>query len=249
MLKIITLNLNYYGNKHGEWADRKKLIAQSIREEKADIVAFQAVCAVPSINNGVNQAAQIAEMLPEYSYCVFSPVSRQDDGKQEGNAVLSKYPMREVEHLLLNLKEGTDDQVQRLIIKTRFDLANEESFYLFNGHFSWVKEQTEENIREALPFVNAVSEKALLVGDMNTDAKDGVLKPLKESGWADAWEKANNNKGDGFTFESDKPFTRIDYAWANKKLQDRIQDVKVIKQEKEGVRLSDHLALAVTITD
>jgi endonuclease/exonuclease/phosphatase family metal-dependent hydrolase len=241
MIKIITLNLNYCGDKHGSWADRRALIAEILKSENPDIVAFQAVC---TLGENINQAEQIAEDL-NFQYRIFCPVSRNKDGRQEGNAVISRFPVAECEHLLLSLNQS-DDTVQRLVQKTVFNI-NDEIIHLYNAHFSWVKEQTIENLKEAIVFLNSPDEKAILVGDFNSSPDDKVLEKLKQHGWTDLWEFHNREK-EGYTFESDKPFTRIDYVWINKNVPGMASEIKVVSGEKDKmIRLSDHNGLAAKI--
>lgn len=244
MLKIFTLNLNYYVNKHGDWNQRKKLIAEAIRENGPDIVAFQAVCSDPEINEGRNQASQLVELVPEYSYCHFFTASRQPDGRQEGNALLSRVAPIEIEQFLLTLAPRAEDPAQRLVAKSVF-ISDSENFTLFNGHFSWVAGQTKDNVREALSFLTR-AENFLLVGDLNTDPKDNLLQPFKEAGLTDIWEKLKEGE-DGFTFESDKLFTRIDYAWADAKAAEAARTIRVVKKEQDGVRMSDHVGLLISL--
>lgn len=244
MLKILTLNLNYYGAKHGDWDQRKKLIADAIRENNPDIAAFQAACSDPLINAGENQLNQLAELLPEYSCRHFFTASRLEGGRQEGNALLSRFAPIETEQCLLTWTPGTEDTVRRLVAKAVF--ARESgNFTLFIGHFSWVAGQTKDNVREAIDFISRAGN-FLLVGDLNTDPKDNLLQPFKQAGLVDVWERL---KGDdtGFTFESDKPFTRIDYAWVDARLVEAVQNIEVIKKDKDGVRMSDHMGLLVSL--
>lgn len=241
MPKIFSLNLNYYGDKHGTWAARKKLIIDALQSENPDIVALQAVCTDPATEAGKNQATQLAEEVSELPISLFTPVSRQANGRQEGNAILSKVPLQLYDHLLLSLKPGARDHAQRLVQKAIF----RNGFCLFNAHFSWIREQTETNIRETLSFINSTDMPALFCGDLNTDPKNDILKPLVSSGWTDLWPFING-RAEGFTFESDNPFTRIDYAWANQALVNQIQSIYILQPDKNNVRLSDHLGLIIS---
>lgn len=244
MIRTLSLNIGYYGNKHGEWIDRKKLIVETIIETRADIVALQAVCADPDIENGTNQVAQLSKGLQNYPYYIFSPVSRKPNGRQEGNAILSKLPILNTDTSLLQLNSGDEDPVQRLLVRCLFEVNNKK-FQVINGHFSWVKEQTAQNVSNALPILSSITEDAILIGDLNTDPKDQLLAPLVQIGWTDMWEKLNSGE-QGYTFESDKPFTRVDYAWANESMKEKIKSIAVVKKaNNDMVRLSDHFGLLI----
>lgn len=244
MLTIFTLNLNYYVDKHGEWGQRKKLIAEVIEENAPDVVAFQAACSDPEFSDGMNQAEQLAGLLPEYSHRHFFTSSRQPDGRQEGNALISKLPVVETESFLLTLTPGTEDPAQRLVAKAVL-AGHAGLFTLFVGHFSWVAEQTQSNVREALGFLKR-SRNFLLVGDLNTDPKGGLLQPFKAAGLSDVWETLHGDEY-GYTFESNEPFTRIDYAWADDRAVKAVNAIDIVKREKDGVRMSDHMGLLVTV--
>ena len=65
MLKVMTLNLNYYETKHGTWEERRDLIVQAIRGAQPDILALQAVRQDPDRYDGLNQASQLSRLVPE----------------------------------------------------------------------------------------------------------------------------------------------------------------------------------------
>jgi endonuclease/exonuclease/phosphatase (EEP) superfamily protein YafD len=88
---------------------------------------------------------------------------------------------------------------------------------------------------------------SVLVGDLNTPPESEVFTPMRQEGWEDAWGQLYPGE-EGFTFESNRPFTRIDYAWVSAGLADQVSDVQIIRQERDGaIRLSDHLGLVVTL--
>jgi exonuclease III len=102
-MKIMTLNLNFYKRKHGPWPVRRELIVFAIRQHAPDIVAFQAVRADRASEEGKDQAAQLAERLPEYKHVVFRAAVRRADGSQDGSALLSRLPFEHVDRHGLSL--------------------------------------------------------------------------------------------------------------------------------------------------
>jgi endonuclease/exonuclease/phosphatase family metal-dependent hydrolase len=245
MLKIMTLNLNYTVSKHGPWNLRKELIKEVIREASPDIIAFQAVSKDPGFEQGKDQASQLKELLPNYKHHFFQPSEIKSNGSQEGSAILSKIPIAEKNFLQLKVIP-TEDHFKRVLLRARFDLADG-PFYLFNGHFSWVNEQAELNIKETLPYISRFNGKAILVGDLNTASDSLLFQPIKDAGWKDVWGELRSNE-EGFTFESNKPFTRIDYAWANKEVIKNVQSIEILhKEQQEKIRLSDHKGLLITL--
>jgi len=245
-LRILTLNLNYYVDKHGNWQDRQKVIAAAITEAQPDVVALQAVAREPTQHGGQSQVAQLAALLPLYPHLHFQAAFRHNDGREGGNALLSKLPLQGTDHLKLKLLPGLEDTSHRVVQYCRLSLPAGD-VNLYNAHFSWVAEQAEENLREALNYTKTHPGPSVLVGDLNTPPQSEVFKPLRAEGWVDAWGKLRAGE-DGFTFESNRLFTRIDYAWISAGSEAGIGGVKLIQKEQSGtVRLSDHLGLLVEL--
>jgi endonuclease/exonuclease/phosphatase family metal-dependent hydrolase len=244
--RILTLNLNYYVEKHGPWPERKELILNAVREARPDVVALQAVARYPAQAGGQSQVAQLAAALADYPHHHFQPAFVHDDGREEGNALLSKYPLGALDYLKLKLLPGLEDTSHRIVQYCRLSLPAGE-VNLYNAHFSWVQEQSRENVLEALNYTKTHTGPSVLVGDLNTPPESEVFTPMRQEGWEDAWEQLHPGE-EGFTFESNRLFTRIDYAWVSAGLADQVSDVQIIRQERDGaIRLSDHLGLVVTL--
>ncbi len=247
MFKIMTLNINYYGMKHGLWIARREIIREVIQSTQPDLIALQAVEADPAVAEGLDQAMQLARLLPDYRYVFFQPAQRTPTGGSQGSAFLSRRRMDSTNYLPLTKLPGLDDASARVLLVARLDLATG-PLHIFNGHFSWVAEQARANMSEALPYMENFVGRALLVGDLNNTPEADVLQTLKKQDWIDAWA-ALHVQQDGFTFESNHPTIRIDYAWANPELESFVQDIQVIadKPSVEGARASDHFGLLVTL--
>jgi endonuclease/exonuclease/phosphatase family metal-dependent hydrolase len=247
MLKVLTLNLNYYIEKHGAWADRQNLIVAAIEEAAPDILAFQAVRKDPNIAAGDDQAAQIASRLNHYPYLHFQPAIIYPDLSAEGSAVLSKYPFSGIVCRELTRRAGTDDPTHRVVLHAQFDFPTG-SFHLFNAHFSWVAEQAQDNLKEALSFLESFQGQRMLVGDLNAAPDSVVIKRFEEAGWIDAWAVLHP-KEDGYTFESNNLSQRIDYVWVEDNLIERLESIRTIADSEDlrGARPSDHVGLLVDL--
>jgi endonuclease/exonuclease/phosphatase family metal-dependent hydrolase len=245
MLTVMTQNLNYYGDRHGAWPQRRELLCAAIRDARPDVIALQAVCSAPEIEDGADQATQLSRELPDHRYVFFYPAHISENGREEGSAMLSRIPIREPGVRELSLRPGLEDANPRVIQHARFDL-DKHSLNVFNAYFSWVEEQAADNIREGLAFLGKADEPTLLVGDFNTPAGSPLLDELKAAGYTDLWEQTHPRE-DGFTFEANHPDRRIDYAWANADLLRRVEGVDLVRRDEGSVRPSDHLGLKVSL--
>lgn len=247
MLKVLTLNLNFYITKHGPWEARGEVVRRVIAAETPDILAFQAVRSDPAEYDGLSQAAQFRQWMPEYEHLVFEPAVEHENGVQEGSAILSRLPFSGSDRLPLTLLPGLDDTSPRVVVHARFDLPTG-PFHLFNAHFSWVGEQAEKNLDEALPYFRRFDGKALLVGDLNTPSDSPLLERLRLAGWTDVWAEQHPGRP-GYTFEAGAPSLRIDYAWANEPLKPHVRGIKITADQphESGAQASDHYGLLVTL--
>lgn len=243
MLRIMTLDLNYYVDKHGDWPTRREIIVHRIQDMKPDAIAFQAVRKDPALYGGADQIEQLARYLPDYRHAVFEAAVTYDDGSQNGSGFLSRIGLRNLPSTALSFRPGLDDQNQRILLHARLELPGDE-FHLFNAHFSWVKEQAVDNVTEVLHVADAVEELALLVGDMNQTPDSEAMQKLRSAQWLDAWVQLQPNR-DGFTFEAPTPTMRIDYAWANFLLAPHLSHIEIVAgYPTEGqIHMSDHCGL------
>jgi len=248
MLKVMTLNINIYGSKHGLWDNRQEIIHEIIVEARPEIIAFQAVRQDSTVAGGVDQAGQLAQRLqPAYPHVLFQPAMKHPDGSMDGLALLSTVPIAETQTLPLTLQAGLDDTNRRVLLRARFDLPDG-PFYLFNAHFSWVPSQNAANVAEALPYITGCPGPAMLVGDLNAAPDTVGMERFREAGWTDAWAALHGEAG-GYTFESNQPTLRIDYAWLNSELTSRLQDIELVanRPDSSGARASDHFGLLITL--
>jgi endonuclease/exonuclease/phosphatase family metal-dependent hydrolase len=247
MLKVMTLNLNYYVEKYGTWPLRRDLIIDEIQASEPDLITFQAVKKDPNLFDGQDQGTQIAKMAG-YTYFKYQPAEEYPDGSSEGSAVLSQYPFSEVDTLQLSLSPGTEDKNKRVLINCLF---NFHSFplRLFNAHFSWVTEQARDNIEEAYRYIRTFREPFLLLGDLNTSPDSNLFDLFRKAGMIDVWAELNPDE-DGYTFEADSPHVRIDYAWASQDLKKDLIAIQVVgeKRSTNQACFSDHLSLLIELS-
>jgi endonuclease/exonuclease/phosphatase family metal-dependent hydrolase len=248
MLKVLTLNINCYIEKYGNWEARRSLILDLIQESQPDLITLQAVKKELNRYQGEDQARQIAS-LAGYPIAVFQPALEAGGGAAEGSAVISRQPPVETEFLKHTLLPGTEDPNPRILMNCLFDLPSS-PMRIFNAHFSWVPEQASENIKETLAYIHSFPEPFLLAGDLNTPPDSDLFDPFHKAGMIDAWAELCPQES-GFTFESDDPRMRIDYVWVSPALKGKLESIRVIDNRisPTGERISDHLGLLVELRD
>ncbi|MFA5039251.1 MAG: endonuclease/exonuclease/phosphatase family protein [Candidatus Omnitrophota bacterium] len=247
MLNVMSLNCNYCCDKHGPWDERLKLIRSLILENRPHVAAFQAVLHQKAGPLGeIGQAWQIAD-ITGYRYRLFASAHQEDNGDRKGQALISRIPLVFSDSRQLTRRPGHADQDKRIVLAAQVE-TKAGTLRIFNVHFSWIREQAEDNIIETLNFLRRFKGMALVVGDFNASENSGLLDSFAESGWVDVWNILRKNER-GFTFESHEPCLRIDYALANKSLEQHLEDIRVFqRQTPDGLfRMSDHLALMVTL--
>jgi len=245
MLTVMTQNLNFYGDKHGAWPERRALLCEAIQENEPDVIALQAVCSEPEVEDGRDQATQLAQCMPQYPYVFFYPSRVTDAGREEGCAILSRIALHEPNVRELSLRKGLEDDSPRVIQHARFDLEKG-SLNVFNAYFSWVEEQAADNVQECIAFLGRADGPTLLVGDFNMPSDSPLLTQLEKAGFSDLWAMAHPHEH-GYTFEADRPDKRIDYAWANEELARRLGSVALVHRNAGAARLSDHLGLKIDL--
>lgn len=247
MVRVVTLNLNYYVDKHGPWDQRKRLIIEQLKEKRPDIVAFQAVAAHPGLYGGSDQAGQIMKELAGFQTHYFEEAQRQPDGLIQGSALISKLPLSDRTAKKLTLRPGTDDNNERVLQRAVFEVGNEK-LEIYNAHVSWVQEQAALNISEAVQFMAEGNRGSVLfVGDLNNGPESDVFDPLKKAGFNDAWNALHPEER-GYTFESDKLSLRIDYFWFSVAVAGRLKRMERLSAPPDAAaRLSDHLGLMLEL--
>ncbi len=248
MLKVMTLNLNYYVEKHGSWEIRKRMIRDAIKDIWPDVVAFQAVRLDPAVENGIHQADQLKELLPDYSQVVFEPAQAYEGPSANGSAFLSRLPFVDKGSKILKLRPGEEDLQRRIVVHAQLDLP-QGPLHLFNTHFSWIESQAKDNLEETLAYADSFEGFRLLMGDLNNPPNTNLFERFRSAGWFDTWAMKHPDRP-GLTFEAGNPTKRIDYAWAHGGLQDYVEDVRIAidHPDQTGAYASDHYALVVTLS-
>lgn len=244
MMRISTLNLNAYGDRHGQWSERRPRIVAALREAWPDVIALQAVARDPSVADGHDQARQLARELDGY-VSVYHTVERDEDGRELGLGFLSRRPVLATRAHPLS-RRGGEDSFCRVLLRLSVD-APGGPLQLFNAHFSWVGEQARDNLDESLPHILVAEGRVVVLGDFNQTPDSETATRLRAAGLVDAWSQVHPD-APGFTFyEGDGLTKRIDYVWLDSALAPHLRAARLVLDEPGAQRASDHAGLVIEL--
>lgn len=236
----MTLNINHYAPKHGAWPQRRDRIAELLTELQPDVVALQAVRADRDVAEGADQARQLQARVAELRHAHFAALAADANaGRSDGSAFLARTPFSTHPPQALTYYDNTEDPNRRALIAINCTLAGT-PMRIVNGHFSWVPALNRQNSDETANTLAAIAGAGIFLGDLNATADTDGMRRLQATGWVDAWARLRGNEP-GYTFEADRPHSRIDYIWASPALARRLCAIDVVTGG--DVRLSDHFGL------
>ncbi|MDR2999136.1 MAG: endonuclease/exonuclease/phosphatase family protein [Microbacterium sp.] len=231
-----------YNIHHAQGADGAldlERIAQVLEKSGADVIGLQEVDRhFGARSDYVDQAAWLADRLG-MSYCYsanldLDPETGRTERRQYGTAILSSYPMGDCENTLLPNQPGGE---QRGLAQADVRVRGVE-LRVYNTHLTHQSQQGR--LDQAAVFnekARAAGMPTVLVGDLNaepgTPEYDAFTQVL-----ADAWPVVGD--GPGYTFDSDNPIGRIDYALTS-------ADVTPIAAEVVATIASDHMPLVTEV--
>lgn len=201
-------------------------VIDEIKANDPDIIGLQEV----DIDMGISS---IADDLNMYYYYV------KAGDTNEGNALLSKYPIIESESIDLPLIDG---KRARVLIKSKI-LINHREWEIYVTHFSRY-DKPKDHLNQA-KFVSSILSKSrttriILMGDLNfgpSSTPHSELINNENFKLRDTYEFLNDDLG--YTFRSNYLFKRIDYIFCSLNL-------KPTESEVITTRASDHYAVITT---
>lgn len=242
MPSLFSLNISAYDTRHGDWPTRREHIRVVINYADADVVVLQSVAVNPAVDV-LNQAEQLARLLPDYHFCHYQSANSLPDGRAEGLGILSKVRPADVYVERLSQRPDHADPKPRMLMHARYEDADRrETFHIINVQLSPVYEQAYDHIRETIAYADNIAEPRLIVGDFGVPASSPLLAFLREAGWQDAWAELHPNE-EGCTYEAGNLTVRVDMAWTKGDLT--VKKIKVISNEVKDSRMSAHLGVYV----
>lgn len=205
-LRVLTYNVHAGVGMDGR-LDLER-IAQVIRSSCPDLVALQEVDRKTERSQSMDQAVRYAELTGLHG--VFRKAINYDGGEY-GQAVLSRWPLSQVE--VHHLPTVPDDE-PRIAVAARLHLGKGGPELLFVAtHFSWQSPPAIQAQAERVNALFAAPEKRLRIvaGDFNTGPSTSPLQTLCNS-WTDV-------TSDELTCPADNPTSKIDYIMTGPRLR------------------------------
>lgn len=247
-MKIVTYNLRCVYSKDGinSFVHRAGMILDTIREKKPDVICFQEAT--------VSNIGFLRRYLaPEYTVLL---TQRETGLKGEGLAVAyrpEKLTLYGLEVFWLSptpevIASKFEGQSQHSRICQNLLFKNEETgntFRIYNLHLEEISEAVRKQQMElALSRAEAEVQPTLLMGDLNTYPSGQVIAHCLEKGFVDLTAHIPYSF---HRFGTCIPNVKLDYFLAKPEVATLCSDVKIWDEQLNGIYLSDHYPIKMTV--
>lgn len=243
IFSIVTYNIGYLSGmtnnrpipKPKELFDTnlEKVLTEIIKVNP-DIITFQEIDYNASRSYNINQQNQIAALGYNYvaeavnwdkTYVPFPywPPAIHFGKVVSGQSIISKYPLKEHQRIVLERVADAPFYRDALYIDRLAQVVkvtlNKQDVMLINVHLEAFDAQTRANqFEEVLTLFNQYKENypTILLGDFNSRARDKNAIIQKMFAMNDVGNAAFNKENPTNTFDTKKPFERIDYIFYTK---------------------------------
>ncbi len=157
-----------------------------------------------------------------------------------GNAVLSKYPLKDPKTVIVPDPPVRDEDVYyetRCVLRAAVALPDGADVRLFVSHFGLAKAERRNAAETVCALLGDAPERTVFMGDLNLRPGDAQLDGIRRR-LADAADGCPG--GNGFTWPSDRPTKKLDYIFASR-------DAKISGAAPIPEIGSDHLAYMAEI--
>lgn len=228
--RVLTYNIH-----HGRGMDGRvdlERIAAVIRSAKPDLVALNEVDRGANRSGNIDQPAELARLTGLHA--AFEK-NIDYDGGQYGNAVLSRFPIADVENIPLPSQYRGE---QRGMLVVELHPQEGQQLWFAATHFDYRPEPTER-VKSVAMIENLLAgrfegRKMILAGDLNAVPDSDVVRALSKK-----WLVAES----GNTFPAEDPTKRIDYVLARPVEEWRVVSAEVLEAPDQ----SDHRPVLVTL--
>ena len=182
-------------------------VARAVKPFDPDILSLNEVRDASFEPGFSAQARFLSEML-RLPYYYFGEALAAGNRGPYGNALLSRYPFRNIETVLIPDAPRTRTHGRyetRCLIKA--DLETPVPLRVMNTHFGLEPEEAENAVRTVLANTAMDDRPALLMGDFNLEPDSPILQPLFRTYRDSALLLPDKS----FSYPSDAPEIKIDY--------------------------------------
>lgn len=205
-LRVMTYNIH-----HGEGVDGKldiERIASVINKAKVDLVALQ------EVDKGVKRTDRIDIPKQLAKFTGMNAIFEKNidyQGGEYGNAILSRFKILHSTNLHYQMEREGE---QRGLLQVKTQSCGRELIFM-STHLDYRGDDGERmaNVKEIKTVLSGYNAPIILCGDFNDFPHSRVYSALTNF-LADVWALAG--KGNGYTFSSKEPRSRIDYIWVSK---------------------------------
>jgi endonuclease/exonuclease/phosphatase family metal-dependent hydrolase len=205
IVHVLQFNIHYGVSRFGPIGIAD--IAAEIRAWHPDIVSLNEVDSDAARSGRTDEASYLAKATGMYD--VFGANLVQSDGHRFGNAILSRYPVRESANVHLPRTKGSEPRgLLHAVLRVEGRTVDFYSVHLTQGASSGLPQRIVQ--AQAITRILATSHRpTILAGDLNS--RPGTLPVRILRGYLlDAQEQAGTGNGD--TVPAGAPVNRIDYV-------------------------------------
>ena len=233
-LNILSFNTQHCMNYITRKIDYRS-VADLIKETEADIIGLNEIRGEGDLFEYEAQMEKLASLTGYYYY--FGQAIMVCGTGPYGNGILSKYPIKSVEKIMIPDPEPKihgQHYETRCILKATIDVGTGLTFMV--SHFGLNLDERENAVKTLLPALE--SEKCVFMGDLNTTPEEPILDGIRAR-MTDADDYLN---GKLLSYPSDKPEIKIDYIFVSSDIN--VKDAYILEKV-----LSDHFAHIAIIED
>ena len=235
-VRVMTFNIHNGFDTQG-WLGLEA-IARTIEQQQPDVVALQEAARGWVIDGSTDMLSWLSLRLG--MPFVWDPTA----GPLWGNAILSRFPITVSENQPL---PTADLLLRRGFIRARLDIGGGQTLDVLATHYHHLADGSAVRVQESQVILDAWAgaPRTVIAGDMNAVPGDPEIEMLRTAGLVEAVALAGLTPG--YTFDSTKPYQRIDYIWLSPDLvaMSIVQGVRDVVITTGGA--SDHLGIAATL--
>jgi Metal-dependent hydrolase len=232
----MTFNMHNGFDTHG-WLGLEA-IARTIEQQHPDVVTVQEAARGWIIDGSTDMLSWLSLRLG--MPFVWDPTA----GPLWGNAILSRFPINSSESYPL---PTADLLLRRGFIRARLDLGSGRTLDVLSTHYHHLEGGSAVRVQESQAMLDAWAgaPRTVIAGDMNAVPSDPEIEILRAAGLVEAVAVAGLTPG--YTYDSTKPYQRIDYLWLSPDLAGGAYGTSVRDVVITSGDASDHLGIAATL--